>query len=99
MSKMNDAGDRGIVPNIPAEKEQMTLNEKSECVVIKAVLKNLMTTFSKTEKEIAIIYASVNGIVEDCRKVLEGKQVVAWDKLEDLALAMPEGSPQFEILL
>lgn len=58
-----------------------------------------MTEFNIREKQIAEIYASVNGNVNDVRKVLEDKPVVRWDKLEDLALAMPEGSPQFEILL
>jgi len=73
MNKTNDTGDRGIIPTILPDKEQMTLNEKTECVVIKSTLKNLMKQFKKSEKEIAVIYASVNGTVEDCRKVLEGK--------------------------
>ena len=33
------------------------------------------------------------------RSFLEGKSVDRWSHLEDLALALPETSPQFEVLL
>ena len=59
----------------------------------------MLKDFDITEKEIAVIYASVNGNINNVRTFLDGKKCVRWDKLEDLALAMPEGSPQFEILL
>ncbi len=58
-----------------------------------------MREFKKSEQEIAEIYASVNGKPKKVRKVLDGRKVIRWNKLEDLALAMPEDSPQYAYLL
>lgn len=33
------------------------------------------------------------------RQYLEGKPVLLWSEIEDLALAKPENSPEFQILL
>lgn len=53
----------------------------------------------KTKEEIANIYVSVSGNIKKVRAVLENRPCCVWTELEDLALAKPEESPEFQILL
>jgi hypothetical protein len=41
----------------------------------------------------------MSGEINDVRSFLENKKVAKWSRLEDLALACPEDSPEFNVLL
>ena len=63
-------------------------------------LANFEKEFNKSREEVAEIYCFVSGDVKKMRDYLEGKPNVAvWNALEDMALAKPEDSPEFIILL
>jgi len=63
-------------------------------------LLNFEQEFGKTKTEISNIYAETSGNVGKMRAYLEGKtNVVTWNMLEDLALAKPDDSPEFIVLL
>lgn len=53
----------------------------------------------KTKEEITSIFVSVSCNHKKARQILEKKDCVTWTELEDLALAKPEESPEFQILL
>lgn len=58
-------------------------------------LKNLEKEFGKTKEEIADLFVKVSGRLNKMRESLEGKPVIEWNYLEDLALTKSEDSPEF----
>jgi len=58
-------------------------------------LENFSAKFEKSKEEIAEIYCKVTGRIHMMREYLEGKPVITWSELEDLALAKPDDSPEF----
>ena len=55
--------------------------------------------FGKTKEQIADIFVKVSGRLNKMREYLEGKYVVEWNYLEDLALTKNEDSLEFKVLL
>ena len=53
----------------------------------------------KSKEEITSNFVSVSCNHKKARQILEKKVCVTWTELEDLALAKPEESPEFQILL
>lgn len=81
-----------VKENINYEKDPVLLDlDKS--------LKNLEKEFGKTKEEIADIFVKVSGRLNKMRDYLEGKPVIEWNYLEDLALTKNEESPEFQVLL
>lgn len=62
-------------------------------------MKSLEKEFGKTKEQIADLFVKVSGRLNKMREYLEGKPVVEWNYLEDLALTKPEDSPEFLVLL
>ena len=78
------------------EKPRETYNpDDVELKILTEQLENFSIKFGKTKEEIAEIYCMVNGKIGLMREYLEGKPVVTWSELEDLALAKPDDSPEF----
>jgi len=75
--------------------------------VLQEQLYNLQVKFKRTRAEIADIYCMVSGNVAFVRDYLTAqdnkkgtaKKPPTWNVLEDLALAKPEESPEFMVLL
>ena len=81
-----------VKENINYEKDPVLLDlDKS--------LKNLEKEFGKTKEEIADIFVKVSGRLNKMKDYLEGKPVIEWNYLEDLALTKNEESPEFQVLL
>lgn len=55
--------------------------------------------YSKSEDELTELFVKVNGDVQSMKDYLEGKKVVQWSYLEDLALTKSETSDEFKCLL
>ena len=53
----------------------------------------------KSIYEIVDIFIKVSGDLESVRDYLEGKRVIEWTYLEDIALATPEGSTEYRCLV
>jgi hypothetical protein len=63
-------------------------------------MKQLEREFGKTPDEIAEIFCKVSGRLNKMKDYLENKPgVIEWTYLEDLALAKPDDSPEFQVLL
>lgn len=50
-------------------------------------------------EEVADLFVRVSGRFNKMRDYLEGRSVIEWDYLEDLALTKPDDSPEFQFLL
>jgi len=53
----------------------------------------------KTIHEILEIFVKVSGDLQAVRDYLEGKRVIEWTSLEDIALSMPENSTEYRCLV
>lgn len=62
-------------------------------------LQNLQSKFKKTKEEIAALWVQCSGDLRKLRAHLDKKEVVMWNYLEDLALAKPDNSLEFQVLL
>lgn len=58
-------------------------------------LKSLEVEFSKSMEEVADLFVRVSGRLNKMRDYLEGRPVIEWEYLEDLALTKPDDSPEF----
>ena len=58
-----------------------------------------MEDYGISKEEMADLYSKTNGDMSEVRRLLQGKKVVTWSQLEDLALLMPEDSEEFIVLL
>lgn len=69
--------------------------------ILTAQLDNFQKEFGKSKEEIADLFVKVSGNVKKMRDFLDGNKtkVVTWNMLEDLALAKPDDSPEFQVLL
>lgn len=85
----------------------MVDQDDGEIYVLQEQLYNLQTKFKRTRAEVADVYWMVNGnigYVRDYLTFLDNKKGTSkkpptWNVLEDLALAKPEESPEFMVLL
>ena len=59
----------------------------------------LAEKFKKPEDELTEAYVSVSGDIEELTRLLEGKRVIQWNYLEDLALGKDRNSEEFKALL
>ena len=78
-----------------AEKEL----DSTELQILNAQLKNFQKEFGKTRMEICQIFTMVSGNISRIRAYLQGKPVVTWNPLEDMALTEPETSQEFQVLI
>jgi hypothetical protein len=58
-------------------------------------LKSFEQEFGKSMDEVADLFVRVSGRFNKMRDLLEGRPVIEWDYLEDLALTKPDDSPEF----
>ncbi len=73
-----------------------TMSSKDpELLSIHSVLKQLEKDFGKGNDEIADIFVRVSGRLDKMKDYLEGRPVLEWNMLEDMALEKPEESPEF----
>ena len=66
---------------------------------IKCSMKTLIDDFKVNEETMVELYLSLSGNITEIRKLLQGKKVITWNYLEDLALEKPEDSEEFQVLL
>jgi hypothetical protein len=69
--------------------------EDPDLISLDAELKKFESQFGKSAEEIADIFCRVSGRFNKMKDYLEGKSVVEWNYLEDLALTKPEDSAEF----
>lgn len=62
-------------------------------------LKSFEKEFGKSMEEVADLFVRVSGRLNKMRDFLEGRPVIEWDYLEDLALTKPDDSAEFQFLL
>lgn len=72
-----------------------TFVEDPELLNLDKQLKSLETEFGKGMEEIADLFVRVSGRLNKMRDYLEGRPVIEWEYLEDLALTKPDDSPEF----
>jgi hypothetical protein len=70
-----------------------------DLITLDSSLKQFEKEFGRTTDEIAEIFCRVSGRLHKMRDFLEGKPVVEWNYLEDLALTKPEDTAEFQVLL
>lgn len=83
---------------VPQEPQAVD-EEDVDIVVLTSQLQNLQNKFKMTKEEIGEVYAQCSGNLNKMRRILDKKEVVTWSYLEDLALACPDDSPEFTVLL
>lgn len=62
-------------------------------------MRNIMEDYKISDVEMADLYCKTNGDMSEVRRLLQGKKVVTWTRLEDLALLQPEDSEEYLVLL
>lgn len=75
--------------------EAKAIDEKHTLNITMKQLKGIEDHFKLSKEEICDIYTKVSGDTSAVRKHLEGKKVVIWNELEDMALVEPDNSPEF----
>ena len=58
-------------------------------------MRNLEKRCKKSREEICEVYTMVSGDVNKIGYYFDGKNVVTWNKLEDMALTEPDDSAEF----
>jgi hypothetical protein len=66
---------------------------------LRCQMKTVMEDFNIDVDTVASMWITFSGDISQIRKSLQGKKVVSWTYLEDLALEKDEESEEFQVLL
>jgi hypothetical protein len=81
-------------------KDSFGMEEESLFEKLHRVFEELSKEFGgKTVVDITDVFMRVSGDVRRVREYLEGKRVVEWTYLEDIALSQPESSTEYRCLV
>lgn len=58
-------------------------------------MRTLEKEFNKSKEDIADLFTRATGRLDKMRDYLEGRPIIEWNFLEDLALTKPDDSPEF----
>lgn len=96
---VNSSARRTSSDNYSSPQKSQVSSYDPELKSIHASLKQFEKNYGKTHIEIADIFCRVSGRLNKMKDYLENRPVIEWTYLEDLALAKPDDSPEFQVLL
>ena len=92
----DDSFGQSILGSHTGTDSKMTSDQQHEIISLNKQLKNLEERFKKSREEICDLYTKVSGEVNKIGYILDGrKDIVTWNKLEDMALVEPDDSAEF----